>query len=117
MENAPCAIDNASCTSGLGCTDICKPCQLLVCHSNRWERHEAAPAPCFSCGSDLQCQIHNAYCRTESGGPAGNPTTYGCVALPPACISTVTCACLSEYVAGSCTQASGGGLTSSLEHP
>lgn len=116
VTNAPCSTENAIC--GGGCTDICQFCQLLVCTGGTWKPRESAPAPCFSCGPDVRCQIHKSYCRTTSGGPIGNPTSYGCVDLPAACVSAPSCACLgTEHIMGSCTQAADGSLTASLQYP
>jgi hypothetical protein len=117
VANAPCSTENASCGGG-ACTDICKPCQLLICRSGRWQSNESAGVQCFSCGPTLLCEIRKAYCRTTSGGAAETPPSYACVDLPSVCLDAPTCACLSrEHVAGSCSQDERGALMTRLLVP
>lgn len=116
------ATDGATCTSegatcGGPCTDICQYCNLLRCTSGHWQAIESAPAPCFVCG-DGKCQTMMQYCNTTEGGPVGNPPSHGCVDIPAACLSTRTCACLSQNsVTGMCTMGSNGELMTLLQAP
>ena len=117
-ENAACTVEGATC--GGPCTDVCQFCNLLRCMSGRWQRMESAPAPCFTCGPDLRCQGFAQYCAVTSGGAVGAGSSYRCTALPAACTTTPTCACLqAQGVAGSgnCTMAAQGAVTVTLLAP
>jgi hypothetical protein len=117
-ENAACTVDGATC--GGPCTDVCQFCNLLRCTSGRWQRSESAPAPCFTCGPDLRCQGFAQYCDVTSGGAVGAGSSYHCTALPAACTTTPTCACLqTQGVAGSgnCAMAAQGAVTVTLLAP
>jgi hypothetical protein len=62
-----------------------------------------------SCAS---CAVATAYCQVTSGGPAGNPPSYACPALPGVCGATPSCACLANVSCGNlCTTGAGGILT------
>gem|GEM_PF-6435063 len=83
----------------------------------RWQGVESAPAPCFSCGTG-RCQTMTQYCKTTEGGAVGNPPSHVCVAIPTACSSTRTCACLAQNgVPGTCTVGSSGELMTLLQVP
>jgi len=116
------ATSGATCTSegmtcGGPCTDICQFCNLLRCTSGHWQAMEAAPAPCFMCG-DSKCQTMTQYCKTTEGGVAGSSPSHACVAIPAACQTTRTCACLSQNsVTGMCTMGSNGELMTLLQVP
>jgi hypothetical protein len=116
------AVSGATCTSegltcGGSCTDMCQFCNLLRCVSGHWQQLESAPAPCFSCG-DGKCQTLSQYCKTTEGGPVGSTPSHVCVAIPTACQSTRTCACLAQNsVSGTCTMGSAGELMTLLQVP
>ena len=117
-ENAACTVEGATC--GGPCTDVCQFCNLLRCMSGRWQRMESAPAPCFTCGPDLRCQGFAQYCDVTTGGALGAGSSYRCTALPAACTTTPTCACLqTQGVTGSgnCTMAGQGAVTVTLLAP
>jgi len=115
VSGGACSTPGASC--GGPCTDICQFCNVLTCTGGRWQGTESAPAPCFSCGSG-KCQTLAQYCRTTEGGVAGAEPGYGCVAIPTACLSTRTCACLAQNnVPGICTVGGGGELMTLLQYP
>ena len=116
-ENAACTDDGVVCGS---CTDVCQFCNTLRCVSGRWQRMEAAPAPCFMCGPSLRCQGYVQYCEVTMGGAQGSAASHRCSALPTACKTTPTCACLqTQGVAGSasCTMAGQGDVTVTLPAP
>jgi hypothetical protein len=117
-ENAACTTEGATCGS---CgTDVCQFCNLLRCVTGHWQRMESAPAPCFSCGPNLRCQGYAQYCDVITGGALGASSTYRCTALPAACKTTPTCACLqTQNVAGSgnCTMGAQGEVTVTLLAP
>ena len=111
-ENAACTVDGATC--GGPCTDVCQFCNLLRCMSGRWQRMESAPAPCFMCGPDLRCQGFAQYCAVTTGGALGSGSSYRCTALPAACTTTPTCACLQTQgvaTSANCTMAAQGAVT------
>jgi hypothetical protein len=116
------AISGAACTSegmtcGGPCTDICQFCNLLRCTGGHWQGIEAAPAPCFTCGTG-KCQTLKQYCNTTQGGPVGAQPSYACLELPTACLSTRTCTCLAQNsVPGQCTMSSNGELMTLLQAP
>jgi len=116
------ATSGAACTSegmtcGGPCTDICKFCNLLRCTGGHWQALEAEPAPCFSCG-DGKCQTLKQYCHTTQGGAAGSPPRPVCMDIPEECLSTRTCACLSQnHVGGQCTMGSNGELMTLVQVP
>jgi len=104
-------------TCGGNCTDVCQFCNLLRCTGGHWQMLESAPAPCFSCG-DGKCQTMQQYCKTVEGGAAGNPPSHTCLAIPTACLSTRTCACLAQNsVTGACSVGSNGELMTLLQVP
>ena len=117
-ENAACTTEGVTCGS---CgTDVCQFCNLLRCVTGHWQRMESAPAPCFSCGPNLRCQGYAQYCDVTTGGALGAGSTYRCTALPAACKTTPTCACLqAQSVAGSgnCTMGAQGEVTVTLLAP
>ena len=76
--------------------------------------------PCFACGPNLRCQGFAQYCDVTTGGALGSGSSYRCTALPAACMTTPTCACLqTQGVAGSgnCTMAGQGAVTVTLLAP
>ena len=81
---------------------------------------EAAPAPCFMCGTG-RCQKNAQYCYVIMGGAAGNPPSYQCRETPASCLSSPTCACLQNAqpvaVTGNCQQGGTGELTVTLLAP
>ena len=114
---ATCTSEGTTCGGG-NCTDACQFCNLLRCVSGHWQNMEAAPAPCFSCGPSLRCQTYAQYCDATIGGAVGSTGSYRCTALPAACTTTRTCACLqSQGVPGSCVQSGAGELTVTLAAP
>ncbi len=117
-EDAACTVDGVTC--GGPCTDVCQFCSLLHCTSGRWQRTESAPAPCFTCGPDLRCQGFAQYCNVTSGGAVGAGSSYRCTALPAACTTTPTCACLQTQgfaASGNCTMGAQGAVTVTLLAP
>jgi hypothetical protein len=70
------------------------------------------------CGSALRCQTYAQYCDVTMGGAVGAAASYRCTALPTACKTTPTCACLqSQNVGGNCTMAGQGEVTVTLLAP
>ena len=112
--NGACGTENAVCGS---CTDICQFCNLLRCTNGRWQGQEAAPAPCFACGTSLRCQIGVQYCRVITGGVVDAGSQYACQQFPPSCTATPTCACLGGQTPPACTQPDGGGVVVTLFAP
>ena len=83
-----------------------------------WERLEAFPAPCFSCGDALQCPQDTDYCSTVIGGPAGSEPSYSCVDLPEECRAEPNCDCLSTAgVSGDCAGDAETGITVTIAAP
>jgi hypothetical protein len=67
------------------------------------------PAGTFRCGPRF-CTQGAQYCqRTTSGGMGGEPSSYSCLNLPPACGSPATCACLAGTACANTCQASASG--------
>lgn len=79
------------------CTDACQFCNRLVCTGGVWQRQEVFPAPCSSCGPDLNCNTLDNYCRIEAG------TTYSCEPYPTECTSDHSCECVESQLDGVCT--------------
>jgi hypothetical protein len=52
----------------------------------------SAASDCSACDSATQ------FCHVTVGGAVGNPPSYQCMALPSACATTPTCACLQGKV-------------------
>jgi hypothetical protein len=117
VEHDACASEGAVCGS---CSNPCQFCNQLRCVSGHWTAMESAPAPCFACGSDLQCQVSATYCRVTEGGAVGTPPSYGCEPTPSACLPTPTCDCLrndAQVVASSCSEADAGAVTVTIAVP
>jgi len=69
-----------------------------------------APTGKFACGSTF-CEVGVTYCRRSISDIGGEPSSYECAQLPPACGNPATCACLANVPCGSmCEAASGGGF-------
>jgi hypothetical protein len=111
VENGACAQDGLVCGS---CTSPCQFCNLLRCMGGHWQRQEAAPAPCFDCGSSLQCQVSAQYCHVTVGGPVGSDAYYECRAFPTSC-GTRSCQCFSG--SSTCVQSSSGDVTVTVYAP
>jgi hypothetical protein len=74
----------------------------------------------FSCGPSDACAVNAQYCFQFSPGVPAIPPTYTCLAVPPACMPTPTCACLqSQGIAGSatCAESAPGALRVSVAAP
>jgi hypothetical protein len=113
---AACTSEGQTCSSG--CTDACDFCNLLRCTGGVWQRMEAVPAPCFSCGPTLRCRDNAQYCRVVRGGPAGSEPGYSCMDVPSNCPAVPTCTCLSSTPpVTTCTQAGPGQLTFTVNAP
>ncbi len=60
------------------------------------------------------------YCNVTSGGAVGAGSSYRCTALPAACTTTPTCACLQTQgfaASGNCTMGAQGAVTVTLLAP
>lgn len=88
VESGACSEDGVTC--GGPCLDECQFCSLLVCTGGTWQRLEAFPAPCFSCGDVEECSGLSEYCESNSG------QSFACKTLPDACQAEPTCACMAE---------------------
>ena len=62
-------------------------------------------ADCFQCSAGIYCQINLQYCQIIMGRLG---TSAGCAGVPPQCLPTPTCACVS---ASMCQQSAPGALT------
>lgn len=82
----PCDDEGLSCSS---CEDACSFCWVTVCSAGVWMSFEAAPEPCFTCGSE-QCRI-GEYCSVVA-----SPEEGSCLPLPSTCDGEGTCACLAD---------------------
>ncbi len=96
------ACDSEGTICGGPCTDACQFCNRLICSSGAWQRQETFPAPCISCGDELNCNTLDSYCHVEAGA------TYACEPYPTECTSDHSCACLESQVDGVCTTDSTG---------
>lgn len=67
-----------------------------------------APMGQFSCGSSF-CEVGGSYCRRNISDIGGEPSSYECVAVPPACGNKASCACLANVACGSSCSDSGDG--------
>ena len=115
----PCTAPGTFC-GGDGCTNVCQFCNIVQCMNGVWQSMEVAPAPCYACGADLQCQTSGEYCESTTGGMPVVPTSFRCVKLPAACQSSPTCACLEAQGVGgsaSCNQRGTGELFVTLAAP
>lgn len=96
-EGMSCANEGQSCSSG-GCSNQCDFCNILSCESGQWNRLEAFPSRCFSCG-DAQCVTDLEFCRLEQP-PLDDPCVNS--ATDPntqaICPNAVTCECLEQSV-------------------
>jgi hypothetical protein len=64
------------------------------------------------------CNVTTQYCSVTVGGAVGNPPSYQCLALPAACSSDPTCACLLGKVGcGNICSQGDGGVTVTCEAP
>jgi hypothetical protein len=68
-----------------------------------------APPGKFSCGSTF-CEVGTSYCRRTISDIGGEPSSYECAQLPPACGNPASCACLANVLCGSMCEASNGGF-------
>ena len=71
---------------------------------------DSAPGPayCFACGSAATCDGRSQVCENTSGGAPPGVDLYQCIAIPAACASNVTCACVAPALhlgVGQCTAA------------
>lgn len=73
------------------------------------------PAGTFRCGWSY-CQHGTQYCSAEVGGAVDSPGVYTCVALPAACSTTPSCACVSG-TAATCSQSAAGDVTLTIPVP
>lgn len=70
-----------------------------------------APMGQFPCGATF-CQLGTSYCRRSMSDVGGEPSSYICETLPPACGNPATCACLAKVACGaSCEASADGGFT------
>ncbi len=68
----------------------------------------------FACGAALTCDGRTQYCSAVS--PPHSSPNYGCVAVPSACTSDVTCACFATQGLGSgCAESNGDVTVTELE--
>jgi hypothetical protein len=67
-----------------------------------------APMGKFSCGSFF-CEVGVSYCRRNLSDIGGEPSSYECASLPPACGNPASCACLAKVLCGSSCADSGDG--------
>lgn len=117
VEDEPCDAEGTSCGGEL-CTDECSFCNILMCEGGTWNRLEAFPAPCFSCGPELQCPQDTDYCSVVIGGPAGSEPSYSCAEIPEACTAEPSCECLDgEGLPGDCSGDAETGITITLAAP
>lgn len=117
VEDEPCDAEGTSCGGEL-CTDECSFCNILTCDEGTWTRLEAFPAPCFSCGPELQCPLDTDYCSVVIGGPAGSEPSYTCAEYPEACAAEPTCECLEgDGLPGDCAGDAETGITITLAAP
>lgn len=83
-----------------------------------WTRLEAFPAPCFSCGPELQCPLDTNLCSVFLPGMAGSDPSYNCSPIPEACRAEPSCECLrSEGISGDCSGDAETGFTVTLAAP
>jgi hypothetical protein len=68
------------------------------------------PAGMFECGAHF-CQLQSTYCQRVGADVPNFPANYTCRALPAACGTAPTCACLSGMTCGTCSATASGGLT------
>lgn len=97
VEGMPCAVEGQTC--GGPCEDQCSFCNLLNCSGGMWTRLEVFPAPCFACGTELQCVQDTEYCHIEHPDVGGQPDTFECPSMPAACAGDPSCACLGGEIA------------------
>lgn len=62
-------------------------------------------ADCFQCSTGIFCQINQQYCLIIMGRQG---TSASCAGVPPQCLPTPTCACVSSTM---CQQSAPGALT------
>ena len=117
VEDEACDVEGTSCGGEL-CTDECSFCNILRCEGGMWTRLEAFPAPCFSCGDELQCPLDTDYCSVVIGGTPGSEPSYACAEIPEACRPEPTCECLDgEGLPGECSGDAESGITVTLAAP
>jgi hypothetical protein len=63
------------------------------------------------------CDPQTQYCYVVEGGPIGNPPSYSCRALPAACGTTPTCACVQGQGCGNICSAGDGGIMVTCQAP
>ena len=113
VEDDPCDSEGTSCGGEL-CTDECSFCNILMCEGGMWERLEAFPAPCFSCGDELQCVLDSEVCNVTLGGIGG--MTYACSPLPDECGGEPSCDCIPAGP-GTCSGDAETGITVTIATP
>ncbi|MEO5728968.1 MAG: hypothetical protein ABI134_25390 [Byssovorax sp.] len=106
-----------------GCPDLYSPtcaCDGMV-YGNPCEAGNAgfdvnenggckAPMGKFTCGSSF-CELGTTYCRRSISDIGGEPSSYECAPLPPACGNKASCACLANVPCGSsCGDSGDGGI-------
>ncbi len=102
-----CPEDGVSC--GGPCTDECSFCNVIFCRDGTWQRLEAPPLPCFSCGDSLRCPIGDSFCAQTISDVVGEPDDFRCVDTPADCVGGADCACLAASVIFSmCEEVEGG---------
>jgi hypothetical protein len=63
------------------------------------------------------CDPQTQYCYVVVGGAVGNPGQYSCRALPAACGTTPTCACVQGQGCGNICSAGDGGIMVTCQAP
>ncbi len=76
-----------------------------------------AGAVTFACGLTLQCTRASEYCKVAIGGAAGSVPSYSCEALPAACATDRTCACVQAAVGAQLCSEPSGGVTVTFQYP
>lgn len=76
----------------------------------------AAPAGTFTCGPRF-CMKGMQYCERRAPATTGAAGTYTCRALPAACGTAPTCACISAVACGNCALSAAGDLTTACAPP
>lgn len=111
-ETAPVSVCSAIERQVCGCDGVVYPsaCQANLAGSDVSKAAAcAAPTGTFRCGW-IYCRRDSEYCSSVEGGAVSFPGTFQCLAMPAACGSSPSCACLSPS-SGLCTQSSDGALT------
>jgi hypothetical protein len=77
-------------------------------------KEDSGPSPeyCFACGSAATCDGRIQFCEDTTGGVTpGGIDLFTCVAIPAACTSDPSCACVTAVLSVSSCSAAGTNLT------